>query len=489
MRPARPRPWRKRITRRSAGPWPTDSVADLLEQGRFTHALLREQGWIKRRVESVDLTGSDTIRRRVTFDLDMKLLRKYAADAGLPTEAAGTDAPVVYVPLAVLPKTLYLDLDVRDSRDNAVPLLTSDEDSRAAVGAVVAAAEIAGFNPGFVSDALVEHLFNIARAMPSDADIARMQSAVAAEPDAWHFSPEGPGDAQVHLWQQLMDNDDVADVVRDLTTRFMATIEVPLQGSTAVYKLAYTENLRTARRSFRKKLDGVWQAGIEAPAIGTAGREHFRVSAPTGLTFSQVSLVKIDSPLLPGNTRTADSSFHYRQRLAPDRAHIYTHGLPVGNYLVAITMQPPRAGFIRQGRALLFASALLLAAGALVEWLSRRLDTSAREAAVVLLLVIPSLLLAMLAREGEHQLVSEVLRTPRGILGTGAAINVLAGAFLALGYGQLVLEISWTAAAVIVFACFGLLDRPYRRAEAAERVVVSNSDRVRERRLQEQVSV
>ena len=76
-------------------------------------ALVKDAGWVRRRVDTVRFVDSATLARSVTLDLDLAQVREAAVAAGFPTHA-------VPVPLAVLRKGLLLDFDLRDASGEAL---------------------------------------------------------------------------------------------------------------------------------------------------------------------------------------------------------------------------------------------------------------------------------------------------------------------------------------------------------------------------------
>ena len=81
-----------------------------MEAWQISYRMIRDRGWINRRVERLTLMGADTARRQVSLDLS------------LPEAAEG----IVCAPIAVMGKEYGIlgDLDLRDEGGASIPLLT-----------------------------------------------------------------------------------------------------------------------------------------------------------------------------------------------------------------------------------------------------------------------------------------------------------------------------------------------------------------------------
>jgi hypothetical protein len=107
----------------------------------------------------------------------------------------------------------------------------------------------------------------------------------------------------------------------------------------------------------------------------------------------------------------------------------------------------------------------------LAQFLGERLSraTTSAEASVALLLVVPSVMSAFLARETEHELVSELLRIPRFSVACSAGAAIAAGGGMVLQISGWRLGLIWAIAAAVGLVVFALLTRIGHVSSAAFR--------------------
>jgi len=84
-------------------------------------------------------------------------------------------------------------------------------------------------------------------------------------------------------------------------------------------------------------------------------------------------------------------------------------------------------------------------------------DSGSREAGAALLLLLPTLLVAYLARPGEHVLATWLLFYTRLVLGLVGVCSFLAAAMLAAGYRGSTLHDAWLILAWAATACASVL--------------------------------
>ncbi len=93
------------------------------------------KGWVRRRVESISYETANAIRRRVSVDL--RMLPEFLSE---PVVLWG-DQPIHYVPIAQLRKQRFVQFDLRDEQDRALPLVTRRRNSAITAAMLSAAAQ------------------------------------------------------------------------------------------------------------------------------------------------------------------------------------------------------------------------------------------------------------------------------------------------------------------------------------------------------------
>jgi hypothetical protein len=104
--------------------------------GFSTHNLISDwDGWVKRRVEQVELISNAAARRRISVDfrLHSELFRRPE-----PMDGGGPSHRMLYVPLTLLQKAPFTNFDLRDECGTAIPLLTKKK--TASIGGAILSA-------------------------------------------------------------------------------------------------------------------------------------------------------------------------------------------------------------------------------------------------------------------------------------------------------------------------------------------------------------
>lgn len=415
-----------------------------------------------RRVETVTHLDAQRIERRTTLDIDCACLRDLARDAG------GGNATTLLVPIALLPKGLLLDIDVRDKTGAVVPVSVSDRDSSAATALMLARlAEIPGVDPAQLNPAIPQKLYDIASAMPKDdeddedgaSDWSALTEAHGDDVlvDLWRIDPSlTVSDADVEQWRDLFEDGEFSGLVLTFSLQYMlmSTIDVR-DNDVCTIKLRHVEvSELDSNNTLAERLGlSAFYYLIDAPAVGRAAREHLRVVAPPGTFLQSVTLVdlSVDVESQYKHLVPAFGAGRFQSRVTPERAVIYSKGLPEGSYSVMVALRPALGGFVRPAIFSVGAS-LLLIVGGLWEEASRGVLTSGRfsiEAAVAILLIFPSLSTAYIAGEGEHELLRRLLTYPRVTLALSAIATVLAAGVVVIDVSRRATEIWWLVAAVV----------------------------------------
>lgn len=261
-----------------------------LELGSYLFELwLAGNGWVRRRVETVDLLGAGSLRRSVSVDFE------------IPDTDFKTPRPLP-VPLALLEKRPLVDFDVFDEARNALPVCTRAENSYAAWSmlAAVAAVEIrdADENGGRSVEPLWEDLRYIAS---GDSQEARKIL-------------DGFAESEDHLRRTLAESSFFDAVARTLATVFL--LLVPVEGTAGqrrVIKFRYTLGHRrfgSGTERFCQSM-GWMPAGFEfyVPAVGESESYHFELAAPTDLEVAR-SILHLKDPVTGWEDIEGVSSVH-----------------------------------------------------------------------------------------------------------------------------------------------------------------------------------
>ena len=98
-------------------------------------------------------------------------------------------------------------------------------------------------------------------------------------------------------------------------------------------------------------------------------------------------------------------------------------------------MRANPAGFLRRSQYLVALTGMVLVAGGLAEWFWQTLSESSNaiEPTVALLLVVPTLLLAYVSREGDHEILGDLLRIPRLVIAFTGVVSLCAATGFVFG--------------------------------------------------------
>lgn len=395
-----------------------------LELGSYLFELwLAGNGWVRRRVETVDFLGAGSLRRSVSVDFE------------IPDTDFKTPRPLP-VPLALLEKRQLVDFDVFDEARNALPVCTRAENSYAAWSmlAAVAAVEIRdadGNGAGRSVEPLWEDLWSIAS---GDA-----QGALEVL--------DGFAESEDHLGRTLAESSFFDAVARTLATVFL--LLVPVEGPAGqrrVIKFRYTLGHRrfgSATERFCQSM-GWMPAGFEfyVPAVGESESYHFELAAPTDLEVAR-STLHLKDPVTGWEDIEGVST--------GTRAHLYTTGKqPDVDGTALIWLQISRTGLLRSGCVV----AGMICAVLLFFYATGRLDRPPRDIQSAILLTLPALVATLVVRPGEHGLVTELLLGVRSAVAMSGAVAYIAALLLGTGTRGEVLLVSWRVLLVLSSLCF-----------------------------------
>jgi hypothetical protein len=436
----------------------------------------RTLGWVKRRVELLEILDTRAVRWRVSVDFEVPI-----------------EAPIVYVgsdefrliPIMTLPKGDLVSFDLRDEHGAALWLPTSDENNRRLAPALVVSARRV-LRRNALPGTLEQDLMQIAATLSSEHKEAYKSFAAAAASIAVKNLKEEVREASRHLyedrfwhvrerwragrnWRQSQDawtaalateradnqalgdlDKDVRDaayqlmadrrfrsLLEELAQNYIVNVAIPMAPlARRVVKLTSerTVTFWSRKKKWRKLLQLLgWQCWPLRVLIGgSGGSHHLEVAAPPGVDVVRIVArpAQPPHPDEPGAPvlRTAGFSPHVHMSI-PARSPL--------RYRATIYVRTSRGGW-------LFASLLVGILIAVVMMLGRHYlptlfhtsnGAASGEAgtAATLLLALLGVIALWLIRPGEHPLASRLLFLVRALILIGVA-DVL------FGTGDLVLH-------------------------------------------------
>ncbi|MBT9275952.1 hypothetical protein KMZ32_17900 [Phycicoccus sp. MAQZ13P-2] len=438
--------------------WGEEAEAQaLIRSGAVTLALLTDRSWVSRRVETVRFLSATSLERNVSFDIDSARLGHLLATSGHPI-----DAPLL-LPLLKLRKNLLLDLDLRVTDGSPAQVARSDEDAVASQGIMLQVLHAAGVVNSRISLGIGRTILAAARGMPSAADVRTLLLGQPNEVELWRLDRSAENyDDESREWDSLIKTQpDFARWLTTFTLDFLLMTPVHLRNIPTMFKFRYVETQEPAAMTLGERLNLVSYLNLlEAPGVGAASREHLRIEGPSGMLIDDVDLYDMASdPNVPQNPVAARDHRSFERRVVLDRAVVYTSSPPTGSYYVAVSMRANPAGFIRRSQYLVALTGVVLVLGGVAEILWRVLSASSNavEPTVALLLVVPTLLLAYVSREGDHEILGDLLRFPRLVIAFTGLVSLGAATGFVFGLQCEPLAALWIASGAWCLVVFGWL--------------------------------
>ncbi len=401
------------------------TILDDLDAGAWVLQGVESSSWLSRRVETIEFLDDRSLRRSITFDV--QVMSSLQADGLI-----GPGRSQAF--LTMLRKGLLDDFDLRDNAGNAVHTLTRSADSRLACQALYAAADRAGLRSDAV--AVETHLYNIVFNFPDERDSEDNVGQLCS----WRTSPSLRLDeAQAASWSRLLNDSLFRSLLVQLTFGFLLLADTPgvNQGQTQIFKLSYGSPYELDRPTFiERMLFRSHKVEILLPAMGDSPSSHVRIVGPPDVRMGSIEL--------SGST----NGEMYSARLSAERAHLYGSSLTRGYYVATVGLRVPMAGALR---AMLLSTAFATA----VLWVGlaelHRLEGpgTSVEAAVALLLVAPGVVSVYFTNPGEHKVASFLLRPLRYVVAVISLLSFASAGVLLLGYAGIALEATWTGFAVV----------------------------------------
>jgi len=425
--------------------------------GKYFLSLDDDPSWVIRRVETVKLVDSDRVERRITLDIDLVELKARALAAGY-TDA---QAKNVLVPLSLCVKDLIVDYDILDIDGRSLSVLPSDCDARVAQLMMAEALVGSPQELGSAHQQLLHKLYEIAKSFPTLQDRYLVQGMLSGNVDAWSIREKDVPDPAVRKkWIELFSNETFLRLVSTFTTSYMPIVSLPVDGADkTIVKFRYVDRGAQTTKGFLGAL-ALAPVGyfVEPPMLGHTPRWHLRIVAPEETHVTSIGLSEIvrNDEGKTGVSPAILSDVTYDSRTVPERGllHLESDSRLTSTYLAGMSLVPDLAGFIQPALASAIVSALILGAGAIAEAASVHVLTQtisgSLDAAIALLLLIPSAYALHASRPGEHTIRASLLFWPRAILVSSvgavivASIAVLIGKVLPSG----VLAWTWGGAAI-----------------------------------------
>jgi hypothetical protein len=388
-------------TPQQAGPLSDDELGAL---GRHNSPLLeREDAWIHRRVEHIYLGPDVMLERRVTIDFTVP---PSAHVAGV--NAAGE--PVTYVPISVLRKwPPVMKFDLRDEIGQRLPLLTTHQVAQVDSAALVALAEKA--NGGPLPGVLERRV----------QQIARHRSAPALRALHRVLSPRKEG-SDFEVRQRLGNNQRFVDLATHMVNASVVWVPVAAEGGRRrVIKLCYSipaENQLDLLRTLFAQLG--WASVVfwfELPHIGDAASYHLHLEAQRFMRFTDARLL-LPRPMAGAPPSATHTQWHN------EHAHLHVAEMRMRSVgLATITMRVQRSGTV--------VGAWLATVGiALLQWAyALRADEILRhplEAPALVLVTVPVILVAFVARPVPRLHAQPVLLGLRGLVNLSGVVSLAA---------------------------------------------------------------
>lgn len=458
------------------GNYPCLSATDLLA-GSLTWGLITTwPAWMLRRVETIRFVDQYRAVRRVSLDIDPSGMDL----PNYPTSRQPSERPAdVVLPLTYLRKSPLSGFSLRSDSDSAIPLLTREQNGRIAWAALVNAAENASPS-GNISRRLAVRLGRIAT---SDPERARNLA------DELFETPSEPFRDEIESMRPQTDNADperratfqwFRQLTLDLVNNFILFGVFPDCPRRCIVKFESDATLpRDSEDDIALEEPTVW---IEKPQKTSAndtdanGKSNWlgtQLGRIARWTWNQLLVLGTRLGYLPfvyytTTPSSSDRSSYHLEIMPPEgviadvgnsyswavldladdgsgvfnRAsgsaglvHHYMAALPsrsVQSEAVTFLGIPSDGSFISAARWIATFSTIILWLGAIASTALSELSTSA-SATVALLLVIPGLASAYLARPREHVLASFLMRGLRSLLAATSLTLYVAAVTLLIG--------------------------------------------------------
>jgi hypothetical protein len=414
--------------------------AKLEYEGARLAPLVIDRRWIYRRVDSVTFRDHANRVRSVKVDLCLPdALHTIDEDYG----GARGDG-FHYVPLTLVGKRSPTNFDFTSDDGSEVTLLPAKERIALATGVLMSVAAVA---VGSERARDLRQEFRIVAGLDTQAAATAVDRVFAET--GW---PEVPS----RRWLLFR------AVAEALAENFLAVLPLVARG-TRHRSISFSYNERRSRvyrhttrsvflrstvaaaRSLGWRPKRIW---LLTPAVGQGGTYHLRVNAPDGLKFTAGALIPLAVDQRTRETRAEPPIAASRSHQEP---HVYVRDLPLASSGVAwFDIRARGATVVRAAWLTALATALILGLGSLsVSTLTDPTNAAGTQAAATLLLIIPTIAAAYVARPSEHHMTTSIVFGVRFLTLVSGAASFGAACVLALSARGTLAQVAWDACAVI----------------------------------------
>jgi uncharacterized membrane protein YhaH (DUF805 family) len=404
----------------------------LKRMGEVTLELLKQPDrWVHRRVERIEFKDHKTARHQISVDLTLpdnltsvgtfKCNRIYIA----PVAMLLKDYPrrVYDASGRAIPMAPYFDIDYADQTGGRLPLPTRRQATRIAAVALeeCASQAVAGELPPQLA-----------------ARIRRLAVANTAHyaPDLHYIMEPNPSDKPRKELQEDPDFKQLAYLLASHSIVFCYFTN-GLPGRT-ILKITYDQETNGGptkwHERFRRGMG--WKSEIyyvPLNEVGAAASYHVEIAVPHELLLNEIGLEAKSYDVgwrgMPLQVTRQPNDYYIRQRGDTCSANIYISE-PDSRRIGAawVKLRVARAGFLIGTLVASIITTTVLTLAALAA--PTIAEKEPPDAAVAVLLLIPTLLAAYVARPGEHAITARMLRSVRLLLVADGVLPFLAAFFL-----------------------------------------------------------
>jgi hypothetical protein len=390
--------------------------------------VLNGDQWVHRRVETVSFHDDRVVRRHLS--IDFTLPKNIASRL-----TSGDGETVMLVPVTYLARKLGpMRFDVCDGEGNSLALATGRENSRVSAAVLYELAKRSlprKLRTRLANDALSNALISVPF-VAFDSAIPLIRAMMNPKSKEWQSFP---GDAL--LRRRLLANKDYRHHLAQFAANSLAMVPVVGKpGSRKIVKVSFDEEIDNARADWTPALKTRLSifAGFTArpvslalPILGGAESHHVQILLPPNVELTSASLQGaspesvISTPVMDASP-TNPTGYTAFEAGPLNRSHLYVpdaHEAQTARAVVGLRSE--RRGFFAGSVIPSFAITVLL----FLYWLRADTLVNQSSSATSLLLLAPALIVALMARPGEHAMARALMIFRRALLA--------ASAFLALG--------------------------------------------------------
>lgn len=239
--------------------------------GAYWASIREDTSWVRRRVTTVDILDVQRIRYKVSLDVDSDVIKKHALESG-QEHFDFTPLPLVFVDK--VPQQQSIDLT---SASSSCRNMTADEVSFLAHSGFLNALAQASLLDD-ISDKLINQIYKIIRAKDGLSVMDSMANDVEKFEKGGKL-PDWCEKSDITKWSYMLSHRKLSlELIKLATKKFLVALVSLTKGAEIV------KYRRVVSSPFSGPL-GVSSISIPMNGLGTAQREHVRVTAPDGVYF------------------------------------------------------------------------------------------------------------------------------------------------------------------------------------------------------------